>query len=430
MTQGATDSVEQQNRLSHAPDTAGARRATAQNAPAGGPPNQEAAPLRRDDFDRDVWCLLGIPIDISDLDRTVAAIDASVREGRRLSFVTPNVNWLVRALRNEDARNQMLDADLSLADGAPLALFARMLGVPIGQRTAGSDIFEALRRRPGFAGRRLKVFFFGGRDGAAEQAVKALNAEQGGVEAVGWHNPGFGDVESMSDDAVIAKINAAAPDFVVVALGAAKGQAWIGHNKDRLTAPTLAHLGAVIDFTAGAVARAPRAFQKMGLEWAWRIKEEPSLWRRYFEDGLALAGIAVTRLAPQLLRARRRGGAADEKAPGAAKPRSTGSIQVVKLSGALTQSFLRPVRQAFREAAHANGDVVLDFSRVAFMDRAFLGLVLMLEKHLKRRGAGLFVHGAASAHKKLLAANAMRYSSIELQEIAAPAITTRRRAAI
>ena len=76
--------------------------------------------MDRDDFDRNVWNVLGIPIDVIDVDGAVAAIDRSVREKQKLSFVTPNINWLVRALKEKTARSEVLRSDLSLVDGAPL----------------------------------------------------------------------------------------------------------------------------------------------------------------------------------------------------------------------------------------------------------------------------------------------------------------------
>lgn len=381
------------------------------------------APLRRDDFDRDVWCLMGLAVDAADINRAIAEIDDAVRTRRQLSFVTPNVNFLVRAMKDESARRDILNADLSLADGAPLVAMAKTLGVPVRSRVAGSDLFEALRRRPGFAGRRLKVFFFGGRPGAAEAAFQAINKEKGGVEAVGWHNPGFGDVESMSSDEVIAKINATEADFVMVALGAAKGQAWIEYNRDRLTAPVTAHLGAVVDFTAGGVARAPEWVQRAGLEWMWRIKEEPSLWRRYFDDGVALAGLALTGLLPQ---SRQPGVVSGE---GRAEVMQGAGETVVRLAGVLGHGGLKPVREAFRAAAALGRPVCLDLTGVEAADRAFLGQVLMLEKHIGRSGAGITVLGANSRLKSLFRANGMNYAARASSEDAAVDEADLRRAA-
>ncbi|MHA7873248.1 MAG: WecB/TagA/CpsF family glycosyltransferase, partial [Hyphococcus sp.] len=303
---------------------------------------QSEAVLRRDDFNRNIWSLLGLPVDIAAIDDAIASIDAAVRDGRRLSFVTPNVNWLVRAARDRQVRREVLNADLSLVDGAPLSVAARSLGLPLRTRVAGSDLFEALRRRPGFAGRRLKVFFFGGREGAAEAAAKAVNAEKGGVEAVGWRNPGFGDVEAMSAPEIIDAINAAAPDFVVVALGAAKGQRWIERNQTALHAPVIAHLGAVIDFTAGGIRRAPGLVRRLGLEWAWRIKEEPSLWRRYAADAAAMAGLLFSRFLPQFLFRHKNGASGAAAVDIMDAPLTT----ILRLKGDLSARTLSPARDA------------------------------------------------------------------------------------
>ncbi len=371
----------------------------------------------RDDFDRDVWCLLGLPVDAATVDRAVAEIDTAVRTGHKLSFVTPNVNWLVRVLRDDVARREVLNADLSFIDGAPLVAMARMLGVPAPSRVAGADIFEALRRRPGFGARQTRVFFFGGRDGAGAAAVEALNKEQSGVEAVGCLNPGFGDVETMSAPAIIAEINVARPDFVVVALGAAKGQAWIDRNKDRLDAPVIAHLGAVVDFTAGGIDRAPEIVKKLGLEWLWRIKEEPALWRRYLGDGAALVGIVIRRLAPQLLALHHwSSGPSRGAAAATADIRRDASRTAIVLSGAFTTASLAAARKAFRSAAASGSDIVLDFSAVTQFDRSFLGLILMLEKHVARGGRRLYVDGATARHRAILRANAMNYSAAAAEE--------------
>ena len=377
--------------------------------------------LTRDDFDRNVWCVLGAPIDVEDVPSAITTLEASVRDGERLSFVTPNVNWLVRALKNPEARRQIIDADLSLADGAPIVALSKLLGAPLKERVAGSDLFEALRLRPSF-GRPLKVFFFGGRDGAAETAFGAVNADRGGMRAVGWLNPGFGDVEAMSSDAIINEINAAEPDFIVVSLGAAKGQAWIDHNQDRLTASTIAHLGAVVDFTAGTIARAPRWMASSGLEWLWRIKADPALWRRYAEDGIALLSLCVHRLPAQLFAQSKK----DARAEVAASVNRSSLETIVHLSGDLTSGNLEAVRAAFRDAAKRGKAVRLDFKDVGLLDRSFLGLVLMLEKHVTRAGAAIVLSNIKGSTLRLFRANAMDYRLVQdAGESAQPELSTR-----
>ena len=370
----------------------------------GGSAPARVAPMRSaDDFDRDVWSVLGVPIDRLNTAGALAAIERAARDGARLSFVTPNVNFLVRATRDEGERRRIVDADLSLVDGAPLVLIGRLLGMSALTRCAGSDIFAALRKRPSFGGRGLRVFFFGGRDGAAEAAAEALVVEDRGLQAAGWLNPGFGDVEAISTPEIIDAINKTEPDFLVVALGASKGQAWIEANLDRLTAPVVAHLGAVVDFTAGSIARAPVLMRKLNLEWAWRIFAEPSLWRRYWGDGLVLASLSVTKLLPAL-----RGVRANGRAGEARVVQEAGAARVV-LSGDLCADNLAPVRSAFRVASRSAGDVILEFAGVGAIDAAFLGQTLMLEKTARRRGATVKIAGAPAPVRRLLKAHSMDY---------------------
>lgn len=379
----------------------GVRVAEAQGANMG----SDVRLLARDDFDRDVWCVLGAPIDMVDLPGAVTTLEASVRDGERLSFVTPNVNWLVRALNDPEARAQMIDADLSLADGAPVVALAKLLGAPLRERAAGSDLFDALKGRSTL-GAKLKVFFFGGRDGAAEAAYAAINEDRGGMEAVGWLNPGFGDVETMSSDKIIDEINAADPDFIVVSLGAAKGQAWIDHNQARLNASTIAHLGAVVDFAAGTIVRAPQWMAKSGLEWVWRVFAEGSLWKRYYKDGLSLLSLMARRLPRQLFG---KSSKAENSTPSAdVIPTAIGTT--IKLAGSLTHDNLDPVRQAFREAAKSGNEVYLDFSDSDGFDHAFLGLVLMLEKHVTRHGKEIVLMNIDQRSIKLFGSNSMHYA--------------------
>ena len=386
----------------------------------------EAQAIRGDDFDRNVWCLLGLPVDLTDVDGATATIDQSVRDNRKLSFVTPNVNWLIRSIQDADARKEILNADLSLVDGAPLVALAKMLAVPIKSRVAGSDLFETLRRRPGFASGKIKIFFFGGRDGAAESAMKGINLEKGGLQAVGFHNPGFGDLDSMSAQPVIDEINTAKPDFVVVALGAAKGQAWIERNQDRLNAPVLAHLGAVVDFTGGGISRAPALMRRIGLEWAWRIKEEPALWRRYFADSFSLAGIVVTKLLPQLTIP----STATSSARASARLERGATMATIRLAGDIRQSTLHPIREVFRQAAMLECDICLDFTSVASFDRSFLGMVLMLEKHVIRSGKSIYVAGVQRAHLRVLNANKMGYPIVEAEAMRPGRLAATRSAAV
>lgn len=230
---------------------------------------------------RKIVDLFGLPFDAITLDETVSTVRHACLVRERLFLTTANVNFIVTAHRDQAFRQSVVNSDLCVADGMPIVWLARVLRVPIPERIAGADLFDALRRHPGPP---ISVYFFGGLPGVAERACQVLNSEQGGVRCVGFDSPGFGSVESMSTHKTIDRINAANADFVVVALGAVKGQAWIERNRAQLAAPVISHLGAVVNFVAGTVARAPAWAARVGLEWVWRIAHEPLLWRRYAVD--------------------------------------------------------------------------------------------------------------------------------------------------
>jgi N-acetylglucosaminyldiphosphoundecaprenol N-acetyl-beta-D-mannosaminyltransferase len=251
------------------------------------------------DFSRDLCLVLGLPFDLLDLDWAEARVREAVTTRTRLFISTPNTNFVVAARRDAAFRNSVLHSDLSLMDGTPLVWVARLMGIPVSERVSGSDLFERLNQ-PGAP--KLNVYFFGGPPGVAARASANLNAQGGPMQCVGHDEAGFGSVEDMSSDGVIDRINASGADFLVVALGAGKGQAWIEHNLLRLTVPVVSHLGAVVNFVAGSVKRAPRWMRRSGLEWLWRVKEEPRLWQRYASDAAVFLRLIATCVLPVALR--------------------------------------------------------------------------------------------------------------------------------
>lgn len=223
---------------------------------------------------------------------------------KQMIFATPNVNFVAQAARNLRFREDVLRCDLCLVDGMPLVWLGRLLGIPFTTRVTGSGLLESLLTRPGR--RPLRVYFFGGEVGAAEAAAAAVNRPGSGLVSVGAYSPGFGVIEEMSTDTVIQAINASGADFLVVALGAAKGHRWIEANRHRLEVPVISHLGAAINFVSGRVRRAPHWVQRIGLEWLWRVAQEPSLFRRYARDAAFLAKATMGFVLPEVLRRSRR----------------------------------------------------------------------------------------------------------------------------
>lgn len=350
------------------------------------------------DFDRKVHCLLGLPFDAVDMPTTVARIRSAAAGGPSCFLTTPNLNFLIACQDDVAFRASVVNSDLSIADGMPLVWMARLLGLPIRERIAGSSVFEALRRD---AERPLSVYFFGGPPGVAERAAANLDTEAKGLRCAGFDCPGFGTVEEMSSATTIDRINASGADFLVVALGARKGQAWIERNRGRLSAPVVSHLGAVVNFVAGTVSRAPAWMQTTGLEWLWRIKEEPGLWRRYFRDGLALARLLAMRVLPLALHVKRRRtrGESDDAPPATATLSDGGPG--LRLGGAWTSDTLDPLRAALAALARAGTDVRLDLGEVTYVDSAAIGLLMLLHGHVTGYGSRCTIDGATDRVRRL-----------------------------
>jgi N-acetylglucosaminyldiphosphoundecaprenol N-acetyl-beta-D-mannosaminyltransferase len=339
------------------------------------------------DYSRPVYDILGLPFDAVDLQGAVRSVIQAVENQTPLFISTPNLNFLIASQSDASFRQSVQASDLSLADGMPVIWLARLLGVPVFQRVAGSDLFEALCAQ---TNRTVKVYFFGGPDGAAQQASDKVNAiaetraRQGltpGVRSVGFESPGFGTLDDMSQPTVIERINATGADFVVVALGAKKGQAWIQRNREQLHAPVISHLGAVVNMAAGTIARAPKWMQRIGLEWVWRIKEEPMLWKRYASDGWMLLRLLLTQIVPQMawrMKLRWRGPAQSRDA--ALDVRRDQGVCHLALRGIWTDSHVQPFRDQLTAAAKQSELTQLDIRGASYLAPAVRGLIAIASR--------------------------------------------------
>jgi N-acetylglucosaminyldiphosphoundecaprenol N-acetyl-beta-D-mannosaminyltransferase len=367
------------------------------------------------DLSRNVHCVLGLPIDLLDLPRALDRIRLAASEVSPFLLSTPNLNFLVNSRTDPAFRESVQVSDLCLPDGMPIVWIAKLLGIPIKERVAGSDVFDELRSDISGRGR-LRVFLFGGQEGLAAAVAAKLNAEEGGLQSVGAISPGFGSIEEMSSDEIIDTISSSGAQFLVVSLGVKKGQAWLLHNHVTLQVPVRVHLGAVINFQMGIVKRAPLFMRKLGLEWLWRIKEEPYLWSRYAHDGLALIGLLVTRVLPlalanqwQRLRTWYRPGTLGSTAT------EQGDVFTIKFSGSATIDNIVRVQTCFENAVASGKTVVLDLSDVRFVDSRFLGLLLMLRKQLRANEAGFELKGVKGLIAQLLRWNGLEWLLAEAE---------------
>ena len=344
--------------------------------------------VQPDDLTREVYGVLGIPVDAIDMAAVLRRIETAAANATPFLISTANLNFLVTSRSDEEFRASLLLSDLCTADGMPIVWIARLLGIPIKARVAGSDIFEALKSAQN--SRRLKVFLFGGGEGAAAAACSKLNAEPSRMTCAGSFYPGFCTVDEMSADAILDTINSSNADFLAAALGAKKGQSWLLRNHDRLRVPIRVHLGAAINFQAGTLKRAPAILQKLGLEWLWRIKEEPQLWRRYWDDGYVLLRLILTHVIPLVILARwHRLRSGRNGQPMRIDRADDHKSVILSINGAAIAQNVGSAVPYFHDAVAAAKHVVINFAETRLIDARFLGLLLMLNKQLTRQGLHL-----------------------------------------
>jgi N-acetylglucosaminyldiphosphoundecaprenol N-acetyl-beta-D-mannosaminyltransferase len=352
------------------------------------------------DFERRVYAILGLPFDAIDEAEAARRVCEAAAARQRCFLSTPNLNFAVACRSDPVFRHSVLISDLSIADGWPIVRAARWIGAPVTNKVAGSDLFESLRSstlQPP-----LRIYFFGGPPGAAERAHQVMSAATRGLRSVGFNAAGFGDLASMSTDDVRAEINQAAPDLLVVSLGAGKGQRWILQNMDHLEVPVVSHLGAVVNFVAGTVSRAPKWVQRLNGEWFWRILQERSLFSRYWNDGRRLLGIGLRDLLPLSRWLKQHAPTAAGLAGARLEVRRGEDGATLMLDGAWCDANAKPLREALRDLVAAGRPVQVDLGATTYLDSAVLGLLMLLHGWHTRQGLPGTVVQASPAARFIL----------------------------
>ena len=352
---------------------------------------------------RPCWSLLGLPFDQVDPDQALDIIDRAIKTKRKCFLSTPNLNFIVQSKRDESFYESVVYSDLVVADGMPVIWTAKLLGIPLHSRVAGSSLFETLQNKR--RDKPISVFFFGGQGDAAQRAADKLNKTSVGMIACGALNPGVGSVETMSDQIIIDQINAAEPDFLVVALGAKKGQQWIMDNREKLDVSVISHLGAVINFVGDNIRRAPLRWQKYGLEWLWRIVQEPLLWKRYFIDGLWFLRLMVSKVLPlaiyqKILRKKASIGLSIQivnDVPGGNVELLLGGSATIE-SGPLLKSSCRKIL----DQLDASPCISINCTKLDYIDSSALGTLMLLKANIKRRNGSFGLFGASPRINRLM----------------------------
>ena len=203
--------------------------------------------------------------------------------------VTPNPEFILAAEKDAQFRSILNAADLVLADGIGVIYSAKLLGTPLKGRCPGIEFAEGMLTHLDKTGGRL--FLLGAKPGVAEEAGHRICDKHPGIVLCGTHDGYFKD-----DEPVVQMIQDAHPDLLFVCLGAPRQEKWMAEFGPRTGAKLAAGLGGSLDVFAGAVERAPERWQKLNLEWAYRLKKEPKRIGRMAKLPLVLVKAVKARL--------------------------------------------------------------------------------------------------------------------------------------
>lgn len=204
--------------------------------------------------------------------------------------VTGNLDHLYRLQSDADFKRSYEAASLVLADGMPIVWLSKILRLngsdELSERVAGSDLFWELGRISQSHG--VRIFLLGGVEGAADGAKKALEKAYPGCDICGTYCPPFETFNTQEEqDEILRRVRAASPDILLVAFGAPKQEKWIHANKHLLGVPVSIGVGGSFEMACGIARRAPKIYQQLGLEWAYRLMQDPArLYDRYVRHDL------------------------------------------------------------------------------------------------------------------------------------------------
>ena len=233
--------------------------------------------------------VMTISFDNITMEQAVGSAMGHITARSRCRVVTPNAEFALEAKKNSRFLNILNTSQLVLADGISVVLASKIIGDPMQGRVTGVGFAQALAAAMAKEGR--SIYLLGAKPGVAEQAAEKLLQTYPGLKIAGTHDGYF-----KEEGPVVAAINAAKPDALLVCLGAPKQEYFMEDHDADLEVPVMAGLGGSMDVLAGNVQRAPEFFQKYGLEWLYRLCKEPQRWRRMIKLPLYLWDAVIWRI--------------------------------------------------------------------------------------------------------------------------------------
>lgn len=219
--------------------------------------------------------ILGVPFDVVTMEEAVAQAKALLESEGQHFICTPNPEIVMEAQKDAELMGILHNADLVVPDGVGVVWASKYSRHRLTERVAGYDLTQRLMRE--LADTEATFYFFGGAPGVSAAAARKMKKQYPALKIVGGHNGYFDEKEEKR---IIQNIKSLSPSILLVGLGAPKQEKWIYDNL-RLTGAKLAiGVGGSFDVMAGNVKRAPKLFQRLGLEWFYRLITQPTRWKR------------------------------------------------------------------------------------------------------------------------------------------------------
>lgn len=235
--------------------------------------------------------LFGCPLDAVTLSDAVAWVDARVADGTPSRVGAVNAAKLVKIERDPELARAVTACELIVADGMSVVWAARLLAGVRLRRLAGIDLMERLVLRA--AERGYRVYFLGARQEVLDRMLEVLRERHPSLEVAGSHHGYFGPED---EPALVEEIRASRADLLFVAMGTPAKEYWVDRNYRAAGAAVSMGVGGSFDVISGLVRRAPAWMQGVGMEWLYRLMQEPGrLWRRYLTTSAIFLGEVLIR---------------------------------------------------------------------------------------------------------------------------------------
>ena len=237
--------------------------------------------------------VLGVRVHMLQMPETLRTLEGWIRERAGCRYiVATGMHGIMEARRNPDFKDILNSADLFVPDGISLIWTARARGMRARKRVCGSDLmweFFKLAELKGY-----RNFFYGDTEDTLERLTVRLKENFPNLQIAGVHSPPFRAATGEEDAQDVRMINESGADVVWVGLGLPKQERWMFKQRNELNVPVLVGVGAAFKFLSGDVRRAPAWVGDHGMEWLWRLVQEPRrVWRRVLFDAPRFAGHVI-----------------------------------------------------------------------------------------------------------------------------------------